>query len=121
MKFCQDHWNKLRTAMTARGLDHLGAKSGEDAIASVKAELDGEETEFDPLMACHWMITSRAIEIGGLYLMTKKEDGGDYCPICEAAAHADVPLGVVEDYWINGPADAAQAEARKRGLVPGVQ
>ena len=35
---------------------------------------------YDPLMAAHNMISGRAIECGGIYLLT-----GDYCPLCELA------------------------------------
>jgi hypothetical protein len=115
MKFCQPHWDRLRNAIKERGIDHLGAKTGEQVIEEMKADLEGQKRPYDPLLDCHWMITCRAMELGGLYLMTQKEDGSNYCPICEVIAH-----GGDEDHWINGPADAALEECRKRGLVPAV-
>lgn len=119
MKICLPHWEKLRKAIADRGLDHLGAKSGEEAITSIKEELSGGEPPFDPLMACNNMIWSRGLEIGGLYLMSAKEDGEEYCPICEAIAHkpADADVQWIEDYWILGPADAALSRCRDLGLV----
>jgi hypothetical protein len=116
MKFCQPHWDKLRAALKERGVDHLGAKTGEQAIADMSADFDGREREYDPLMDCHWMITNRALESGGLYLMGAKEDGSQYCPVCEAEAH-----GVPVDSWINGAADAGLAHCRELGLVPTIQ
>jgi hypothetical protein len=61
--------------------------------------------------------------MGGLYLMTAKEDGTMHCPICEAVAHKphDAEVQWVEDYWIQGPADATLKECQDRGLVPKVQ
>ena len=113
MQICKDHWTKIRNAISERGLEHLGAKSGEEACADAVAQLQGEETPFDPLAACNWMIMNRGLEIGGLYLMT-----GDYCPVCEAIKHTDhMSPEELELYWINGPADAVLETAREMGLV----
>jgi hypothetical protein len=46
MKICQSHWDKLRTAMKDRGIDHLGAKSGQEVIVDVQAVLDGRERAY---------------------------------------------------------------------------
>ena len=54
-------------------------------------------------MAAHNMIVGRALELGGLYLMT-----GDYCPVCEAMKH-----GQPETHWIDGPSDAVLEMARE--------
>lgn len=116
MQICKEHWEKLRAALATRGLDHLGAKSGEQAVADMNADLEGDERAYDPLMGCNWMITSRALSIGGLYLLGTKEDGSQYCPVCEAVAG-----GVEEKDWIDGPADAALAHCREAGLVPRIQ
>lgn len=113
MQFCTDHWNKLRLAIANRGIDHLVAKDGEAAITNEIAKLSGETGSYDPLMACHWMITNRALEFGGLYLMFPKEDGSQHCPVCEALLHSDGDEG----YWIDGPADVALRECKERGLI----
>lgn len=118
MQICKTHWDKLREAIATRGLDHLGAKSGEEAISDAVATLEGEDTAFDPLMSCNWMIHNRALEIGGLYLISLKQDGTHYCPICEAIEHADdMTVQELETYWINGPADSVLETAREMGLV----
>jgi hypothetical protein len=123
MRICKEHWAKIRAAIKERDIAHLGAKSGEEAMEDVKADLDGRERDYDPLMDCNWMINGRALTEGGLYLMTAKEDGSHFCPICEAIAHkpADAEVQWVEDYWIQGPADAALKECQDKGLVPKVQ
>jgi len=129
MKFCDKHWRMLRAAIETRGISHLVAGSSEEAHAAMKEDLqayiDGRESiaPYDPLMSCHWMISSRAIELGGLYLMT-----GDHCPVCEAMKHLAgrpreegsdeiVDAAWVERHWIDGPADAALDECKHRGLV----
>lgn len=128
MKFCASHWDKLREAIKARGMFHLVANSGEAAAERMVDEINGTATDrtFDPLMSAHNMIMGRAIEAGGLYLMT-----GDFSPICETIKHR---AGVVdpvkgrpytaeeeEAYWIDGPADGTLAYCRERGLMPPVQ
>lgn len=121
MKFCQPHWDALKLAVESRGLGHLIAANGRDAMARAVAELKGtdEPDDFDPLMAAHWMISGKALEMGGLYLMT-----GGYCPICEVVKHHPADCGKpdctpesYERWWIDGPADAVLAEARARRLV----
>lgn len=110
MRFCQLHWDNLRDAIRARGLWPLVAQNGADAIEREVQVIEGTATDatYDPLMACHWMISGRALEALGLYLMT-----GNYCPVCEVMrAHPKpCPQGCtdsdVERAWINGPANAA--------------
>lgn len=125
MKICQPHWNKLRAAIKDRGIDHLGAKSGKEAVEDALTELRGGEQDFDPAMACNNMIWSQGLKMGGLYLMGTKDDGSEYCPICEALDKMSPPPGSTredcERWWIDGPADAALEECRRRGLVPGKQ
>ena len=114
MRICQTHWDKLRAALKERGLDHLGAKSGKEAVDDAVTQLSGGDTDYDPTMACFYMISSKGLEIGGLYMMGTDEQGNERCPICECVAHGAGD----ENFWINGPADAALAEARSRKLVP---
>ncbi len=118
MKFCQPHWNRLKTAIESRGLGHLIAANGRDAHARAVGELKGENTlsDYDPLMSAHWQISSRAIEILGLGLMT-----GDYCPVCEVLKdYPPIPPGHRyadnESYWIDGPADSALDFCRAQGI-----
>jgi hypothetical protein len=106
MKFCQPHWERLKAEIKSHGVADFIAKDGHEAMAQVVGELKGEEKtrrNYDPLMAANMMIWNRAIQCGGLYLMTQKPDGGEYCPICEVDKHAP---GVGEA-WIKGASKAA--------------
>lgn len=126
MKCCQRHWDMLRSAVESRGLMHLTAKDSKTALENVVTELQGGDVPYDPLMSCWWMITNKALQLGGLYLMS-----GDLCPICEAVHHlADLPIeeggppageAWVENEWVNGPADAALQHCREQGLTITVQ
>lgn len=123
MKICSDHWEKLRVAIDERGLSRLVAQSGEQAMENIKEELEGGDPPYDPLMACNNMIWAEGLRLGGLYLMSQKEDGSQYCPICEALLHKldDVSVELFEDYWIKGPADAVLRHCREQGLIPALQ
>lgn len=128
MQFCQKHWDMLRAAINDRGLSHLVAKSSEEAMESIVAQLQGGEGDYDPLMDCYWMITNRALEVGGLYLLS-----GDLCPVCEAMKHTahipalgsttNEPAGAewVEKHWIDGPADAVLKHCQQQGLTTPAQ
>ena len=117
MKFCQPHWQSLRDAIAARGLNHLIAKDGKEAVERMVKEVKGEDKalDFDPLMSAHWAICGNAIRCGGLYLMS-----GDYCPLCELNKHAPSEMrteGVTpSDAWIEKAADGALEHAKGRGL-----
>ncbi len=120
MKFCEPHWQELKDAIRARGLWHLVASSSEAAFERAKAELGGKGTlaTYDPLMAAHWAICSRAIELGGLYLLE-----GPYCPLCELDAHTKNPDGSKSDppqsrEWIKGVSDAVERFCIENGLRP---
>lgn len=112
MQICQPHWDRLRTAIKERGLNHLGAQTGRDAVRNAVTELEGrgDENEFDPLMACNNMIMANGLRILGLGVMAVKEDGTHFCPICEATK-------VYEEQWITGPSDSALQLAKEKGLV----
>ena len=102
MQFCQPHWDRLRQEIKSHGVWDLVSVSGEEAVGKLVDELKGKEPTlegYDPLMAAHNMITSRALECGGLYLLT-----GDYCPLCEVtkASKPEVAEG-----WIRGASKAA--------------
>ena len=122
MEICKDHWEKVRQAIADRGMDHLGARGGEQALENIKAELEGEETPFDPYMTVNMMIWNRALQMGGLYLMELREDGSHYCPVCEALLHMEPPEGKTKEdqerFWIDGPVNAALEEAREKGAIP---
>jgi hypothetical protein len=77
VQFCQDHWDRLRAAIDARGLSALVPETGEQAAANLTAELAHGRTvdTFDPLMSAMFAIFSNAMDAiaraGGspLYLM----------------------------------------------------
>lgn len=119
---CQPHWEKIRAAIKERGLDHLGASSGLEAIERLNDELAGRATPdtYDPLMNANNMIWSRALEMGGLYLMGQKEDGSQYCPLCEVDANSPAREdGRPEaEHWIEGCTNSVLNHCRDLGLVP---
>ena len=122
MKFCQDHWDRLRAAIDERGLSDLVAKGGERAVINLKSELeDGPSiVNFDPLMGAHWAIVNNAMNVLGLAVMAPAENGDGQCPLCLLNAwHEDVcadpacTLPKVNGYdgWIDRAADDMRAEA----------
>lgn len=102
MKFCQDHWDRLRQAIEDRGLGDLISKDGELAVKRTARQVEEEDVTvatFDPLIGAFWAIAHNAmsvIESGGhspLYLMSDGEEdpveleGGEgktwpRCPLC---------------------------------------
>lgn len=91
MKFCQDHWDRLRDKVTGAGLSALVADSGEDIARKMASEqADGRTIDnYDPLMSAHWAIVNNLMLAAGpdaaahVLLI-------DGCPLCVAnAAHAE--------------------------------
>ena len=50
MRICKDHWAKIRATIQFYSIAQLGAKSGENAMEDINADLDGRERDYDPLM-----------------------------------------------------------------------
>lgn len=103
MKCCQAHWDRLKAEIKSHGVADFIAKDGVELGKQLVGQLEGAKetrSNYDPLMAANMMIWSRAIECGGLYLMT-----GDYCPLCEVKKHAKKPD--VDEEWIKGASKAA--------------
>lgn len=125
MNFCAPHWEKLKQAIRERGLWPLVSPSAEVAHEATLQEIQhgpSKET-FDPLLNATWAIYGRALECGGIYLMT-----GDYCPLCELDKHIDqvkhptpAPYTTPSDAWIGGCCDAQLTHARELGLVAPTQ
>lgn len=117
MKICQRHWDMLRAAIDARGLSHLVARSGEEAIQRLaRADGTSDILDYDPLMVCNWMIMNQGLHSGGPYLLT-----ADLCPICESFkvwVDAENTEADIERWWIEGPADAALLHCQLNGLAP---
>lgn len=123
MKFCQPHWDALKSAIESRGLGHLIAANGREAHARAVAELKGEVdvSDFDPLMAAHNRITSQCLDWCGIGLMMTTADGGHLCPLCETLkTYPPIPRGhryaSNESYFIDGPADAILAACVEWGI-----
>jgi hypothetical protein len=104
VKFCQDHWDRLRRAIDQRGLSPLIHQGGEAIAEAQMRELQGIDTagDFDPLMSAHWAIAgnaSQAMERGGanpLYLLTSgPEDPVDPALLKRAASRGIVIEGPV--------------------------
>lgn len=112
-----------RKAVEDCGMGHLVVQGGEAAAEIVRAQLEGDETTFDPLLTAWSMVSSKALEMGGLYLMS-----GDYCPVCEAMKytaswpneHSDEPVGEawVENHYTVAVVEAVADMAREKGLIP---
>lgn len=121
MRICEAHWAMMRTAVEDRGMMGLVAKDGEAALENTVADLqqepDPKHQRFDPLMSLHWHFTNNALRCGGLYLMTAKEDGTEYCPVCEFEKNM---RGFIAKPEIEKVADQMQAWCRTEGLLPPV-
>lgn len=122
MKFCNDHWSKLKTAISDRGLDKLIAKDGAEVIRRSLDEPE-EKKAFEPLMGAHNCIVSWCMDRTGLELFVANEDGSEKCPICYTQKLHDQNCKEqsctyrVEDITIKGAADDMLAEARRLGLL----
>lgn len=117
MKMCADHWKDLKEAIDARGLSgFIGDAKRAHQIMVDSIESPHAEAAFDPLLNANFAIWSNATRLGGLYMMTQKPDGYEYCPVCEWRAH--LPEAVDP---IVAAADEQLEKARSLGLVPPVQ
>ncbi len=85
MRFCDDHWTRLRQEIEERGLTHLIAPDAQTAMAQTKDQLeravDGRDevtpVNFDPLMSAHWAIVNNVMATVGsasLYLMSGDDE-----------------------------------------------
>ena len=113
MRMCSDHWTKCKEAIQFRGLSHL-VKDADTIRQVLTKQLEGgslTNQDYDPLFDLNLMLSKAALECGGLYLLTVKEDGTEYCPLCEAKTH-----GVDPEVWIKGASDAILAHCKQEGL-----
>lgn len=125
MKFCLPHWDALKAEIERLGMTALIAKSSEELHERLKNELESGTTKdtFDPLMGAHNLIVSRALDMVGLELMGKNEDGSEICPLCYLnAAHKRgcKEPGCTWTYdktWISGPCGLMFDEAKRLGLI----
>lgn len=85
VNFCMAHWDKLRAAVTAAGLDGFVAEGGQLAARNLASELaDGRTVDnYDPLMAAAFAIWGNAMSAVGVGLMAADPaTGKPPCPIC---------------------------------------
>lgn len=109
MKFCQPHWDRLKAEIQSHGVADFIARDGHEAMAQAIGDLKGQRKtreNYDPLASACWMIYGRAIEAGGLYLMTEDEHGKERCPLCELKKHAPQHPDI-DEQWIKGASKAA--------------
>lgn len=116
MKICQKHWHMCRESIDGRGMGHLGAQNGEAAFEDMKAELEGGEPPFDPLMSMNWHWSDAALKSGGHYLLLQNSgaEDGHYCPLCEFERHVE---GFNAAEAIGNVADQMLEHCRVKGLV----
>lgn len=134
MKMCQSHWDKLRQAIKARGLNDFVPTTKAEVVANVAGFLMGrKETQqtFDPLMAANNMIFGNAIDfmsmIGAnpMAMMQPPPEHPEFsCPLCFlnwlSAEHdrtctnpeCKKPAGMVFENWIGHAVDIAEQEMK---------
>lgn len=104
MKLCDEHWKKLRAAITARGVDAGVSEHGRHLGSKVKQELEGAKRtkeNYDPLMGASMMIYSHSIEHGGLAMLVAPEEGQpELCPICHFTANCPTCATGEAERWI---------------------
>lgn len=122
MKFCQPHWDKLKTALVERGLEPLMVKTSEAMHRRMQVELRGDAHPadmFEPLMGAHNAILANALSAGGLALMAPKDDGSDWCPICflKTCECGDPACPERFESWVEKAADEQLAQAHALKLI----
>lgn len=123
MKFCRTHWDRLRQLVIDKGMVALISKDGEAAADRMVEELEGTATPltYDPLLSAYWMLSGKALELGGLYLMGQKPgEGGEYCPMCEVEEQGVKYAGQPGDAeaWMDSCTDSCLVYCREQGLLP---
>jgi len=128
MKFCQAHWDKLKSELHSLGLGQFIAQS-EDAIgAKLKAQADApdgasDKATFDPLMNAFLAITSRLLEVGGMGLMIELQTPPNPdCPLCFMQGHHEKGCKIegctfTYEAWIGYAANDQLEYAKSIGLV----
>ena len=113
MNWCKPHWDQLREAIRTRGLDRFGAQTGQEAVAEMASQIEGNEESFDPLMGSWSRINARMAES-----LTNLGRGAEIlqlkCPCCILVDDGQPELVAG---WINGCTDMARAYAVEKGLL----
>lgn len=111
MRFCQEHWEELKAAVSRYGMDHLVAENGQQATAHQVRELTGENTlvDFEPLLGSHNVLVNTALHLFGLSVLNPDgPDEGHHCPVCMLSRCV----------WSEWVVQGARVEATRRGLLP---
>lgn len=128
MKFCQDHWDKLKTALTDLGLGAFVANSEDELGRKLSAQADAPggvpaKGTFDPLLNAFMAITSRALEVCGLGLMIELQTpGNSECPLCFMQHHHELGCKIdgctfTYEAWIGYAAKDQLDYAKSIGLM----
>jgi hypothetical protein len=127
MEFCQKHWDALRAAIKARGLNDFVPQSGDEAAKAIASQFAEEKItahNFDPLMGAHNAIIGNTFRFLGRIgispfpmMQAEESDTEKGCPICylnwcsiEHDKTCDNPLctkakGMTFDDWIDTAAN----------------
>jgi hypothetical protein len=83
MKFCLEHWEKMREAVATRGMTALVSEGGEAVTQKMVREINGEDSvdTFDPLMHMHWAILNN-LQPGLILWLQPNNPSGTECPLC---------------------------------------
>ena len=129
MKMCDKHWEVIKEETKKNGLWHRVAKDTNELAERSEKFRKGEIPEkeaFEPLIQVCMMIYREAAHIGGPYLMDQKEDGTDYCPICEAMEHSQgksdddghiYTKEEIEKIWTVDACTAVKEQAKELGVL----
>lgn len=113
MNWCNPHWQQLRAAVAAKGLDKLGAQTGEQAAADIQSQLQGTEEKFDPLLGSWARLNAKMGE--SLHRLGRGHEVLQLkCPMCTLVADGQPEL--VAD-WIEGVTESARRYAVEQGFI----
>lgn len=117
IRMCTTHWDKLRAALTARGMDRFIAQTPEALAAKSQPGLSDAEA-FEALLGAHNAILMNTTPIMGLAGLTGE---AEVCPICFLKAQpcncGDPKCSERFEGWIENAANDAVTRAKELGLI----
>lgn len=129
MKFCDDHWKKLRAEVELQGLGKFVARTQEDLndrLDHMKSP-DGvwvvppEAAGFEPLIGAHNAILANALDIVGIELFAELFPGEakDRCPLCflKAGCQDNAECAAKFENWIQHAVGDMVTSAKTMGLI----
>ena len=99
MEWCQPHWSQLKQKVVDKGMWSLVSSNGGEAADIAVAQLEGDDTKFDPLLNCCFGIFNFVMSHVGLRAMGQ-------CPLCILVQDGQPEL--VENYLDGCTNDALQ-------------